>query len=182
MTPERAPIYLHQAARVAIRRITDQDKAEFTRLAEASSELFRPWIIVPTTADEFDAYLGRFDQRTAEGLMVCIRETGAIAGFININEIIRGPYLRGTLGYGAFAPTVRQGYMYEGMGLVLRFAFDDLGLHRLEADIQPDNTASLKLVDKLRFTNEGYSCGFVRINGTWRDHQRWAITSDMIRN
>jgi len=55
---------------------------------------------------------------------------------------------------------VRQGYMYEGMGLVRRFAFDDLGLHRLEADIQPDNTASLKLVDKLRFTNEGYSRGF----------------------
>ncbi|MFJ7948779.1 GNAT family N-acetyltransferase, partial [Streptomyces sp. NPDC096354] len=66
----------------------------------------------------------------------------------------------------------------KALRLVIQFAFTDLGLHRLEANIQPENTASLKLVQRLGFRREGYSAGFQHINGTWQDHERWALTAD----
>jgi ribosomal-protein-alanine N-acetyltransferase len=181
VTSERAPAYLHQATRVALRRITHHDQEEFTGLAKVSAEFHRPWIYMPTTATEFYAYLARFDHGAAEGLLVCICETGAIAGFINITEIVRSSYQRGTLGYGVFTSAAGQGYMSEGFELVFRLAFHDLKLHRLEADIQPGNSGSLNLVRRLGFRNEGYSPGLVLIKGVWRDHERWAITSDIIK-
>ena len=98
----------------------------------------------------------------------------------HINSIIRGRFQNGSLSYAAFAPAAGQGYMSEGLGLVLRYAFEQLGLHRLDAQIQPGNHASLRLVRRLGFRNEGYSPELLFIDGAWRDHERWAITSDMI--
>lgn len=69
----------------------------------------------------------------------------------------------------------------EGLGLVMELAFGQLELHRLEANIQPDNTPSLNLVKRLGFRREGYSADFQFINGAWRDHERWAITVEMAR-
>lgn len=70
--------------------------------------------------------------------------------------------------------------MSEGLRLVVRFAFTELGLHRLEANIQPANVASLNLVKRLGFRREGYSPGFQRVNGVWQDHERWALTAGML--
>ncbi len=160
--------------------MTAEDRSEVTRLARASVDLYQPWIYAPTTDDEFDLYLSRFDQESAEGLLICLRDTGTLAGFVNLNEIVRGPYQRGSIGYGAFAPSAGKGYMTEGIKLLFRFAFDDLGLHRLEADIQPGNLQSQNLVKRLGFRYEGYSPGFILIRNEWIDHERWAITSDML--
>jgi len=135
---------------------------------------------LPATPQEFQAYLTRFDHVTAEGLLVCLRRTGTMAGLVNINNIIRGRFQNGSLAYAAFAPTAGQGYMAEGLGLVLRYAFERLRLHRLEAQIQPGNHASIGLVRRLGFRREGYSPELLFIDGAWRDHERWAITSDMI--
>ena len=170
---------LYESGRVALRRLAREDKEEYISLARASTELHNPWIYAPTTPSEFDSYYQRFNQTTAEGMVICVRESGAITGFVNINEIIRGPYQRGTTGYGAFVPYAGKGYMSEGFELVLRFAFIDLGLHRLEADIQPGNTASLRFAKRAGFRQEGLSPGFVQIRGEWKDHERWAVTSDM---
>ena len=63
--------------------------------------------------------------------------------------------------------------MTEALQLVLRFAFDELGLHRIEANIQPNNYASRNLVQRCGFTLEGESKDFLFINGRWRDHERW---------
>jgi ribosomal-protein-alanine N-acetyltransferase len=170
---------LYSSERVELRRLAYEDREELTRLARASEDLYHPWIHAPTTYKEFDSYLARFNRETAEGFLISIRNTGTLAGFINISEIIRGPYERGTLGYGAFAPSAGKGYMTEGFRLLFRFAFEDLRLHRLEADIQPGNAASLKLVQKLGFRLEGFSPKFIYIRGEWRDHERWAITTEM---
>lgn len=170
---------LREGDRVFLRRLEQRDEAEFTQLARASAELYGPWIAAPTTAAEFGIYLARFDRVVAEAFVVCLRETGGMAGFANLNDIMRGVYQKATLGYGGFVPSVRRGYMTEGIGLVLSFAFKELGLHRVEADIQPGNGASQKLVRKLGFRQEGFSPGLILIRGEWRDHERWAITAEM---
>jgi [ribosomal protein S5]-alanine N-acetyltransferase len=172
-------IYLYATERVTLRRLAAEDSREFTELVQASADFLGRWVRMPATADKFGEYIKRFDGELAECLLICNRECDAIVGAISISEIIRGPYHRATVGYNTFLPTARQGYMSEGFGLLFRFAFQDLGLHRLEADIQPDNIPSLRLAAKVGFRKEGFSPGFVRIDGKWMDHERWAITSEM---
>ncbi|WP_030927689.1 GNAT family N-acetyltransferase [Streptomyces sp. NRRL B-24720] len=173
--------YLIRTDRVAIRHVCGDDYEEITTLTHDSTELHHPW--VPrrgSTREAFDGFLDRIAQPTHEGLVICLRQTGAIVGGVNINNIVRGSMQSGMLGYVAYASTTGRGYMSEGLRLVIQFAFTDLGLHRLEANIQPENTASLKLVKRLGFRREGYSPGFQYINGTWQDHERWALTADTI--
>jgi ribosomal-protein-alanine N-acetyltransferase len=165
------------STQVTLRQLTAGDREEFTGRVTASTGLLRPWAVLPGTSAEFDAYLERFDGETAQCLLVCLRETGAIAGTISLTGISRGPYQRATVGYNAFLPHARQGHLSAGMGLAIRYAFDDLKLHRLEADIQPANRASLEFARKAGFRREGYSPGLVYIDGAWRDHERWAMTA-----
>ena len=165
--------------RVRLRLVSRADQAEFLELASASAGLHHPWMSLPATPAEFGDYLTRFDHVTAEGFLVCVRGTGSIAGVAHINNIIRGRFQNGSLSYAAFAPAAGQGYMSEGLGLVLRYAFGPLRLHRVDAQIQPGNRASLALIRRLGFRNEGYSPDLLFIDGAWRDHERWAITSDM---
>ncbi|MEW9528433.1 GNAT family N-acetyltransferase [Microbispora sp. NPDC049125] len=162
-----------------LRPITGHDQDEFLELVRASVDLHHPWMSLPTTAEEFQALIARYDQPTEECLLVCVRDTGAVAGMVNINSIIRGRFQSGSLSYAAFAPTAGRGYMSEGLELVLRYAFEDLRLHRLEAQIQPGNKASIKLVQRCGFRQEGYSPDLLFIDGAWRDHERWAITAEM---
>ena len=68
--------------------------------------------------------------------------------------------------------------MKEGLGLVLRQSFEVMRLHRVEANIQPNNHASIGLVKSCGFRREGFSPKYLRIGGTWRDHERWAILAD----
>lgn len=65
--------------------------------------------------------------------------------------------------------------MTEAIGLVVRYAFKDLKLHRVEANIQPDNTPSINVVKRAGFTKEGYSKKYLKVGGRWRDHERWAM-------
>ncbi len=165
--------------RVILRLPVSSDEREFVELARASTDLHHPWTAVPSSAEEFQAYLGRYQRSSEASLLVCLRSTGAIAGVVNINSIIRGRFQSGSLSYAAFAPTAGKGYLTEGLALVLRYAFAELRLHRLEANIQPGNEASLRLVRRLGFRREGFSPEMLFIDGAWRDHERWAITSTM---
>lgn len=166
--------------RVTVRPLASRDESEFLALVAASVDLHYPWMSLPATPQEFQAYVTRYEQPDRESLLICMRDTGAIAGMVNISSIIRGRFQNGSLSYAAFAPTAGQGYMSEGLGLVLRYAFQQLRLHRLDAQIQPGNRASLKLVRRLGFRMEGYSPDLLFIDGAWRDHERWALTSNML--
>ena len=165
--------------RVTLRPLTGDDQSEFLALAHASVRLHNPWMSLPLSAEEFQAYLRRHQRPSEESLLVCLRGSGAIAGLININSIIRGRFQCGSLSYAAFAPTAGRGYMTEGLGLVVRYAFGELRLHRLEANIQPGNHASLQLIRRHGFRHEGYSPDMLFIDGAWQDHERWALTSNM---
>lgn len=171
---------LYETERIVIRQLTLGDREDFIELVRLSEEFLHPWVYLPSTASKFDEYIKRFDGETGEAMLICTREHGDIVGAVSISNIVREPYQRGILGYNAFASSAGQGYVPEGLRLVFRFAFADLGLHRLEADIQPGNDRSLRLARKVGLRREGYSPGFIHIRGAWKDHERWAITSDMI--
>ncbi|MFF7203227.1 GNAT family N-acetyltransferase [Streptomyces sp. NPDC008141] len=164
-------------SRIELRPLALSDQEEFCTLVRASSELHQPWMQLPATAEDFRVWMRRFEDGTNLGFLIRVRETGAAAGMVNINSIIRGRYQGASLGYAAFAPSAGHGYMTEGLTATLRHAFTDLRLHRLEANIQPANTASLAVVRRLGFRYEGLSPDYLYIDGGWRDHERWAITA-----
>jgi len=134
---------------------------------------------LPSAPEDYQSFITRYQQPGEGSLLVCLRGTGAIVGLVNISNIVRGRFQNAYLSYAAFAPTAGQGYMSEGLGLAVRHAFEQLRLHRLEANIQPGNHASIRLVERAGFRREGYSPDYLFIEGAWRDHERWAITSTM---
>jgi [ribosomal protein S5]-alanine N-acetyltransferase len=160
---------------VLLRPLTTGDEKEFLTLTAASVDLHRPWMSLPATPEAFQAWVTRYEGPNEESLLVCLRDTGAIAGLVNLNSVIRGRYQNASVAYAAFAPTAGRGYMAEGLGLAVRHAFEDLLLHRLDAQIQPENRASLRLVERVGFRREGYAPEMLFIDGAWRDHEIWAI-------
>jgi ribosomal-protein-alanine N-acetyltransferase len=154
---------------------------EFLAAVRRSRRLHGRWVAPPWTPTAYRTYLRRLRGTTHVGYLVCLRATGALVGVVNISEIVRGVFQSGYLGYYAFTPFARHGLMTEGLGLVIDEAFRGLGLHRLEANVQPGNVASLRLVRRLGFRREGYSPRYLKIGGRWRDHERWAIVSDRRR-
>ncbi|MFE2557013.1 GNAT family N-acetyltransferase [Streptomyces sp. NPDC059352] len=166
-------------SQIILRPVVAADEPRFLELACASVELHHPWVEVPCTPKVFASYLARSDQVSAACMVLARKDRGDLVGMININGIVRGPYQRGVLGYAAFLPHAGRGYMSAGVALAVHHAFDVMGLNRLEADIQPGNTASIELVRRLGFRREGLSPDFIRIAGAWRDHERWAITANM---
>ena len=101
-------------------------------------------------------------------------DSEALAGYVEITQIVQGAFRSAYLGYYAFAGHERQGLMKDGLQSVVRLAFSKLGLHRLEANMQPGNTASAALARACGFQREGYSPRYLKIRGRWRDHERWA--------
>lgn len=181
-TPSPRGAYLAAGERVGLRRFTYDDAAEFTACARRSTALHRPWLFPPLTEDDYAGYARRlFEDPAKEGFLVCELATGGIAGFVNVNNIVRGALQGGAIGYGAFSHAAGRGLMGEGLRLLLAHAFarGGLDLHRVEAAVQPLNAASIGLVRSAGFRLEGYSPDFLFIDGAWRDHERWAITREM---
>jgi ribosomal-protein-alanine N-acetyltransferase len=164
--------------RTFLRRARDRDGAEFIELMRASHELHRPWSFPPNEPDDFRALVDRARTDDFELLLLCRRGDDAILGFFNLSQIFRGPFMNAYLGYAVGQPYAGQGYMAEGIELVLRHAFESMGLHRLEANIQPANAASVALAKGAGFRLEGFSPRYLKIDGQWRDHERWAILAE----
>ena len=163
------------AGRVYLRAPARADRAEFISLMRASRPFHRPWATAPTDDEAFDAYLVDSRRPDFEAMLVCRREDRAILGFFNLSQITRRSLQSAYLGYAVGKPFAHQGYMREGIDLVLRRAFMTLRLHRVEANIQPGNRASIALAEGAGFRREGFSPRYLKIGGRWRDHERWAI-------
>jgi len=156
-------------------------RGEFLALMRSSRSALRPWVEPPADRAAFAVYLRRTRRPTERGFLVCRSQDGAIAGVINVSQIFHGNFQSAYLGFYAGAPFIGKGYMSEGLRLVLRHAFSRLGLHRLEANIQPANRASIRLVRRAGFRREGFSPRYLKVFGRWRDHERWAITAEARR-
>lgn len=103
---------------------------------------------------------------------------GRFAGEINLSSLQRGPYQNAYVGYWIDEAMAGHGYTPEAFVVVMRFAFEDLALHRLQASIIPRNTASRRVAEKLGLRNEGTAIRYLEINGVWEDHIRYAVTAE----
>ena len=164
--------------RVYVRSPTADDEREFTSLMRASRSFHKPWASAPTDESRFAAYLSDSRRPDFEAFLVCRSSDHAIVGFFNISQIVRRGLQSAYLGYAAGKPFAGHGYMREGLELVLRAAFVELKLHRLEANIQPGNVASIALARGAGFKREGFSPRYLKIGGRWRDHERWALLAE----
>ena len=143
-----------------------------------SRSFHRPFASAPTDEGRFDAYIADARRLDFEAMLVCRATDGRIVGFFNLSQIARGSLQSAYLGYAVGKPFAGQGYMREGLELVLRNAFLHLRLHRIEANIQPGNEASIALARGAGFRREGFSPRYLKISGRWRDHERWAILAE----
>jgi ribosomal-protein-alanine N-acetyltransferase len=162
--------------RVFIKKPTEADCQELLSLHQRSKEFHFPWVSPPLTEEECKAYISRCQNEDFEGLLICHSTHKQIVGVANLSQIFYRAFQNAYLGYHVDVDFAGQGLMSEGIRLVINHAFDTLGLHRIEANIQPENIASINLVKRLGFTKEGFSRRYLKINGAWRDHERWALT------
>lgn len=161
---------------VSIRPAAQSDGPALIAANRAARAFHAPYAFPFTTREGFDAWFhGLHDGRRASFLAF---EGTTLAATINLNEIVRGIFLSAYLGYYAYPATAGRGVMTQALRLVIAEAFGPMGLHRLEANIQPSNTRSKALVQRLGFRLEGLSPGYLFIDNAWRDHERWALRAD----
>jgi ribosomal-protein-alanine N-acetyltransferase len=173
-----APRATRPGGRVVLRDLALGDREAFLAMVRESRDLHQPWTYPPERADQFDDLVTRAAREDFACLAAVRAEDGELVGVFTVSQIVRGYFQSAYLGYYANARHAGKGLMSEAMQLVLDLAFGPLALHRLEANIQPANTPSIALARRAGFRLEGYSPRYLLIGGRWRDHERYAITSD----
>jgi ribosomal-protein-alanine N-acetyltransferase len=158
-------------SKTRLSRVTRADAADLIAANRASEGYHRPWVTSFTDQAGFDTWFARCLTGPNVGLVARQVVSNDVVGVVDINEIVGGAFQSAYLGYYGMLTFSRQGLMTEALRAAVSYAFQDLGLHRLEANIQPENIASIALVRRLGFRKEGFSPGYLRIDGQWRDHE-----------
>ncbi|HYC05300.1 MAG TPA: GNAT family protein [Azospirillaceae bacterium] len=175
-----------EGVRVYLRPPQPKDWRDWATLRERSREFLAPWEPTwPSDALTRASFLRRVRRQAAEwrsdegyGFLVFDRATDRVAGGIGLTNVRRGVAQMGTMGYWVGKPYARQGFTTEAARLVLDFAFNQLGLHRIEAACIPTNEPSRGVLEKVGFQHEGYARGYLRIDGRWADHLLFGILRD----
>jgi ribosomal-protein-alanine N-acetyltransferase len=173
-------------AGITLRVPQSGDYAEWAALRERSRAFLVPW--EPTWPDD-DLTRGAFRRRLkryaedlrndlAYAFLIFRNDDNALVGGLTLANIRRGVAQAGSIGYWTGAPYARKGYMTAAMHALVPFCFTTLRLHRLEAACIPDNTASVRLLEKTGFQREGYARSYLCINGVWQDHLLYARLKD----
>lgn len=173
-------------AGVTLRPPHSGDFAEWAALRETGRAFLTPW--EPTwppddlTRSAFRRRLKRYaeDQRgdLAYAFLIFRSDDNAMVGGLTLANIRRGVAQAGSIGYWIGAPFVRKGYMTAAVRALIPYGFTTLRLHRLEAACIPDNTASIRLLERTAFKREGYARDYLCINGIWQDHLLYARLKD----
>lgn len=164
------------------------DYSEWAELRNLSREFLTPW--EPTwmkdelTKASFRRRIRHYqrDLREESGYAFFLfdKRDNCLKGGITLSNVRRGVTQSCSLGYWIGKPHAMKGHMTAGVRAVVPFVFDTLGLHRLEAACLPNNTASIRLLEKTGFQHEGLARKFLRINGVWQDHLLFALLSDEV--
>ena len=165
-----ASITLHPARRA--------DAAELVQANLGSRDHHEPWAQPFMTIDGFREWFGAQATGANVGFVVRDVASGGIVGVTNLSQIVLKGFQNACLGYYGMAAFAGRGLMTEAVRMTINHAFAEIGLHRLEANIQPANRRSIALVKRLGFRNEGFSPRYLKIAGVWCDHERWALLVD----
>lgn len=164
---------------IRLSRVSRADAGDLIAANVANQDYHLPWVASFTDQTGFDTWFSRGLSGPNVGLIAREVASNQIVGVINLNEIVAGVFQSAYLGYYGMSQFNRTGLMSQALRAAVDYAFNELGLHRLEANIQPENVASIALVRRVGFRQEGFSPRYLRINGEWRDHERWALLADM---
>lgn len=173
--------------RVRLRTMTEDDYDEWYEVRSRCRDWLVPWeprpAGAPTTPEDRGSFIARCAARERErqlgtGYGFGIFLDGRLAGEITLSSIQRGPFQNAFVGYWVDRELAGQGIVPEATVAVLRFAFEELGLHRVEIAIVPRNRSSRRVVEKLGLREESVAQRYLEIDGKWEDHVRYAITSE----
>lgn len=114
--------------------------------------------------------------RSGTMLPFVITYGGRLVGQVNVSNVVHGVLRSCTVGYWVDATVAGRGIVPTAVALTIDHCFAGVGMHRVEVDIRPENTASLRVVEKLGLRREGYYERFLDIDGAWRDHIAFAVT------
>jgi ribosomal-protein-alanine N-acetyltransferase len=167
-----------QGFRTCIQVPQAEDKEAFLAAMRDSVGLHYPWVSAPKDHAGWERYMTRLARDNEAGFLIKRLEDGLICGVINLNIITYEALCSAYVSYFGVTAQAEKGYMKEGMLQVIQHAFGELGLHRLEANIQPENLPSIAFAQGVGFQYEGFSPRFLKINGKWCDHERWALLAE----
>jgi ribosomal-protein-alanine N-acetyltransferase len=165
-------------APVRLERPSLRREREYLAAVRRSRALHRGFVTCAAREHEYREYLRRARRRNQESYFVVSTALDELVGVVNLNDILGYSLQSARLGYYGFVPHAGKGWMRAGLELVLAEAFGALGLHRVEANVQPNNSRSIRLVRSLGFRREGIARGFLKIGGRWEDHERWSLLAD----
>lgn len=161
------------------------DYAEWSELRQASRAFLQPWeptwgeddLTRPAFRRRLSSYQRDLEAGAAYPFFVFREQDGALVGGVTLSNVRRGVAQMGSLGYWCGITHTRRGHTLAGVKAVCRFAFQQLGLHRVEAACLPTNEASANLLLKAGFAEEGYAKAYLKIDGDWRDHRLFGLLS-----
>lgn len=181
----RWPVTL-RSGEVTLRPLHRSDAADYAEVRAANAEWVRPWEATypggETVVTDFRAVraaLAKLGRRGA-GLPFAIVVNGRFRGQLTVSNIQWGSMSGATLGYWIDRRVAGRGHTPRAVAMATDYCFFTLGLHRMEINIRPENTASLRVVEKLGFRYEGRRKGYMHINGAWADHDSFALVSDEV--
>ena len=164
-----------------------RDAAEWSRLRLANEDWLRTWEpsapqpwAARHTPSAFRAMRRALARRARLGssLPFAVRVEGRLAGQVTIDNVVRGALRSGYLGYWIDRSVAGRGMASLAVALVCDHAFGAAGLHRVQADIRPENLPSQRLVERLGFQREGLLRRYLDIDGDWRDHLAFALLAE----
>jgi ribosomal-protein-alanine N-acetyltransferase len=175
-----------EGARTYLRPPLERDWRAYAEVRAASRRFLEPWEPTwPSDALSRDAFHRRLNRCTSDwrndtgySMFVFDRSNNALLGGISLSNVRRGVAQCGTLGYWIGEAHAGQGFMSEGLSLLLDFCFGDLALHRVEAACLPTNEASRRLLLGRGFSEDGYARKYLKIRGVWQDHLLFSLLAE----
>jgi ribosomal-protein-alanine N-acetyltransferase len=168
-------------------RLPEPEEADaFLELVVRNRDHFRPY--EPRRPPAYFTLAGQRDQIAAARRQAQLGERfefgvweqggGGLVGRISLGGISRGALQNAYLGYGIDHDHGGRGYATQAVKLVVQVAFDDLGLHRVQAAVVPENKASARVLEKCGFREEGLARRYLFLDGQWKDHRMFALTPE----